>query len=437
MKRKSVASFLMIVLAFVGYALGDKTIKKVRVLKIQTKNLSSFIFYKGRVAQGEIVPVYIEASALIQTVMIGVGQTVEKGDELLIFSPKSIVEINKELKITKLDIEDIKLRIANFNNGSSKLKLDNKKLEIGNLEEKIKGDERKLLRLITETKTLKEKAEVYKKLLDVDSVSSIEVNKVISEVIRKESELEELSVSLELNKRKFELSAASLESLIRELDIEERKLKSTLEKFELNYEILMRRMEQLKKPLKSPIAGVVTMVDVTQGSNTFSGQRLLAILPKNERVVKFEIPAYRADDIKQNQKVIIKTRTSSEQTTHEGIISKISNIVRKSTADIQEDIVEAEVKMLKESDLKLGSAVTIMIEDKFIKNIIKVSPFSIIRIGEKDFIFTVDNGIARKIEVKIGLKTPTESEILNVPPGVEIIINPFKVVEGEKIEVVN
>lgn len=78
----------------------------------------------------------------------------------------------------------------------------------------------------------------------------------------------------------------SFESLTRELQIEDAKLKSSLEKLELNHEILVRRAEQLKKPLEAPVSGVITTIDVTEGSNAFSGQRLLAISPKGESIVK-------------------------------------------------------------------------------------------------------------------------------------------------------
>ncbi|MGL5761195.1 MAG: HlyD family efflux transporter periplasmic adaptor subunit, partial [Cetobacterium sp.] len=311
MNKKLMIGAVIATLALGGYLLVNKvTGKDVKVSKIEMGNLSSSILYAGMVAPGEVIPVYVEAPVLVESVMARVGQEVEPGDKLLTFSSKSVIENDKELRINQLDIKDIKLQVADLDGGSLKLELDNRKLEMRNLEEKIRGDERRLPVLTSETRTLKEKAEAYKKLLAADGVSSTEANKAVNEAEKKIVELEDLKTSLELNRQKFELSAVSFESLTRELQIEEAKLKSSLEKLQLMNEILVRRAEQLKKPLEAPVAGVITTIDVTEGSNAFSGQRLLAISPRGESIVKVEVPMYGASNVTLNQKAVVRSSSS-------------------------------------------------------------------------------------------------------------------------------
>ncbi|MGL4785554.1 MAG: efflux RND transporter periplasmic adaptor subunit, partial [Cetobacterium sp.] len=400
-------------------------------------NLSSSILYAGMVAPGEVIPVYVEAPVLVESVMARVGQEVEPGDKLLTFSSKSVIENDKELRINELDIKDIKLRIADLDGGSLKLELDNRKLEMRNLEEKIRGYERRLPVLTAETRTLKEKAEAYKKLLAADGVSSTEANKAVNEAEKKIVELEDLKTSLELNRQKFELSAVSFESLTRELQIEEAKLKSSLEKLELNHEILVRRAEQLKKPLEAPVSGVITTIDVTEGSNAFSGQRLLAISPKGESIVKVEVPMYGASSVKQNQKAMVRSSSSGGDLCYEGLVSRVSSVARESVLGGKNDkVIEVEVKVTGANDLKPGFITDVEISSESSRSVATVSSFSVIEEGDRNYVYIVDEGRVRKTEVKIGAKTSTDYEVLNLPLGTEVVINPFKVSNGERVKAV-
>lgn len=438
MNKKIMIGAVITVLILGGYITANRVSRKeVKVSKIEIGNLSSSILYAGVVVPGEVIPVYVEAPVLVESILAHVGQEVQPGDKLMTFSSKSVIENDKELRINELDIKDIKLRIADLDGGSLKLELDNRKLEMRNLEERIKGDERRLPVLTSETRTLKEKAEAYKKLLAADGVSSTEANRAITEADKKMVELEDLKTSLDLNRQKFELSAVSYESLTRELQIEEAKLKSNLEKLQLNQEILKRRAEQLKKPLEAPVAGVITTIDVTEGSNMMSGQRLLAISPKGESTVKVEVPMYQASTILPKQKAIVKSLSSEGDLIYDGVVSRVSSIARESILGGKNDkVIEIEVKVLGSTNLKPGFLTDVEISTKSNRSVATISSFSVIEEADKRFVYIVDEGKIRKTEVKIGAKTSTDYEVLNLPIGTEVVINPFKVSDGEKVKAV-
>lgn len=437
-KNRIMIGAVIAALALGGYLLVDKVAgKDVKVSKIEMGNLSSSILYAGMVAPGEVIPVYVEAPVLVESIMARVGQEVEPGDKLMTFSSKSVIENDKELRINELDIKDTKLQIADLDGGSLKLELDNRKLEMRNLEEQIRGDERRLPVLTAETRTLKEKAEAYKKLLAADGVSSTEANKAMNEAEKKTVELEDLKTSLELNRQKFELSAVSFESLTRQLAIEEAKLKSNLEKLELANEILTRRAEQLRKPLEAPVSGVITTIDVTEGSNAFSGQRLLAISPKGESIVKVEVPMYGASSVKQNQKAMVRSSSSGGDLCYEGVVSRVSSVARESILGGKNDkVIEVEVKVTGANDLKPGFITDVEISSESSRSVATVSSFSVIEEGDRSYVYIVDEGRVRKTEVKIGAKTSTDYEVLNLPLGTEVVINPFKVSNGERVKAV-
>ncbi|WP_418964497.1 efflux RND transporter periplasmic adaptor subunit [Cetobacterium sp.] len=439
MNKKIIIGTLIILVSVGGYfAINKATRKEVKVSKIEMKTLSNSTLYTGIVMPGEVIPVYVEAPVLIESILARVGQEVIPGDKLMTFSNKSVIENEKELRINELDIKDIKLRIADLDEGSLKLELDDRKLEMRNLEEKIKGDERKLPILKAEVRILKDKAEAYKKLLAADGVSSTEVNKAITEADKKNVEFEELKTNLELNRQKFELLVVSFESLTRELQIEDAKLKSTLKKLQLDQDILTRRAEQLKKPLEAPIAGVITTIDVTEGSNAFSGQRLLAISPKGTSIIKVEVPMYGANSIKENQKAIIRSSSFEGDLIYDGVVTRVSNVARESSLGGKNDkIIEVEIKIIGDNNLKPGFITDVEINNESSHNVAVVPSFSVIEEGDKNYVYVVDAGRVYKTEVKIGAKTSKDYEILNLPLGTEVVINPFKVSNGEKVKVVS
>ena len=65
-----------------------------------------------------------------------------------------------------------------------------------------------------------------------------------------------------------------------------------------------------------------------------------------------------------------------------------------------------------------------------------VPSFSVLEEGEKSYVYIVDGGRVRKTEVKIGAKTSTDYEVLNLPLGTDVVVNPFKVTNGERVKAV-
>ncbi|MCK5779624.1 MAG: hypothetical protein KAH04_01295, partial [Psychrilyobacter sp.] len=64
-----------------------------------------------------------------------------------------------------------------------------------------------------------------------------------------------------------------------------------------------------------------------------------------------------------------------------------------------------------------------------------VDAFSILEDNGKYYAFIVEDGKAKRIEVEVGIKTLSKYEVLNLPLGTKIIINPFKVTQGEKVKI--
>lgn len=429
-----------IVTALVGYGAYKMNIlgtTEVKVARIEVGDLSDMNLYTGMVVPGEIKPVYISAPAVIERILVKDGEEITKDTELILFSNKSIMENDKALRVNELDIQNVKLQIADLDSGSMKLELDNRELEIKNLEEKIKADMRRLPVVTEEARTLQKRAEAYMQLLSKDGVSATEASRINTESGRKQVELEDLKTNLELNRQKHQLMVVSYESLKRELNIEEAKLRSSLEKLELENETLKIREKQLKEPLTAGVDGVVVGIDVQEGSVTQPGERLLAVSTTGGNRVNVEVPLYQSSAIAKGQPAIIVSRDSDGDKQYKGKVEKVSTAAIDSKySKTKEKVIQVEVSIDEENDLRPGFIADVEISGQAKTAVPVVNSFSVIEEDGEYFVYINDGGRARKQKVNVGARTVNSYEILDLPVGTQVIVNPFKVRNGEKIRVV-
>lgn len=429
-----------IVIALVGYGAYKMNIlgtTEVKVARIEVGDLSDMNLYTGMVVPGEIKPVYISAPAVIERILVKDGEEITKDTELILFSNKSIMENDKALRVNELDIQNVKLQIADLDSGSMKLELDNRELEIKNLEEKIKADMRRLPVMTEEARTLQKRAEAYMQLLSKDGVSATEASRINTESGRKQVELEDLKTNLELNRQKHQLMVVSYESLKRELNIEEAKLRSSLEKLELENETLKIREKQLKEPLTAGVDGVVVGIDVQEGSVTQPGERLLAVSTTGGNRVNVEVPLYQSSAIAKGQPAIIVSRDSDGDKQYKGKVEKVSTAaVDSKYSKTKEKVIQVEVSIDEENDLRPGFIADVEISGQAKTAVPVVNSFSVIEEDGEYFVYINDGGRARKQKVNVGARTVNSYEILDLPVGTQVIVNPFKVRNGEKIRVV-
>lgn len=429
-----------IVIALVGYGAYKMNIlgtTEVKVARIEVGDLSDMNLYTGMVVPGEIKPVYISAPAVIERILVKDGEEITKDTELILFSNKSIMENDKALRVNELDIQNVKLQIADLDSGSMKLELDNRELEIKNLEEKIKADMRRLPVVTEEARTLQKRAEAYMQLLSKDGVSATEASRINTESGRKQVELEDLKTNLELNRQKHQLMVVSYESLKRELNIEEAKLRSSLEKLELENETLKIREKQLKEPLTAGVDGVVVGIDVQEGSVTQPGERLLAVSTTGGNRVNVEVPLYQSSAIAKGQPAIIVSRDSDGDKQYKGKVEKVSTAaVDSKYSKTKEKVIQVEVSIDEKNDLRPGFIADVEISGQAKTAVPVVNSFSVIEEDGEYFVYINDGGRARKQKVNVGARTVNSHEILDLPVGTQVIVNPFKVRNGEKIRVV-
>lgn len=413
-------------------------VTEVKTTKLEIGQLADANIYTGVVVPGEIKPIYVSSPAVVERINVEVGEEISPETLLLTFSNQSFIENEKKLKLNELDMRDLELRIADLDSGTMKLELDNKQLDIKDLEEKIKGYQRKLPTLAEEARIAKKKADTYMQLLSKDGVSATEASLMNTTANTKEAEYEDLKTTLELTKQKYQLMYISYESLKRELDINKAKLESELEKLKLQHDTLAKSNEELKNALHSNQAGFISSIDVVEGGAVIPGQRVMSVALPGQTRVNLEVPVYQAGTLSKGQDAIIISRENGSNNRYKGKIDKVSSFAVKSKLGKSSDkVIAVEVLIDGENDLKPGFIADVEVKGNSKKQGLMVNSFSVIEENGEYYVYINDNGKAQKQQIKVGLRDSNGYEILNLPSGTEIIVNPFKVRNGEKIRVVN
>lgn len=427
---------VLVVAAYMVNKLNIFGVTEVKVVNVEKGYLSDTNIYTGIITPGEIRAIYVDSAAIVEDIYVRAGEEIEKGTELMSFSSQSVAENEKALKINELDIKNIELRIKDQESGSMKLELDNRQLEIKNLEEQIKADQRRLPVLTEENRIAQRKAETYMKLLAEDGVSATEASAMSTAASKAAAALEDLKTSLALNKEKYQLMVVSYESLKRELDINRAKLDSELEKLKLENETLKLRDKQLREPFVSPIEGVITKIDVTVGGTVTPGQRVIAIAVPGESRVTLELPTYQAGVIKKGDTAYVISRDGIEEQRYQGVVEKVSSSAVSSNYG-KNKVIAVEILVTERNNLKPGFIADVELSGQAKADVPLINSFSVIEENGEYFVYINDGGKAKKQKVEVGVRTAANYEILNLPVGTEIIVNPFKVRNGEKIRIVD
>ena len=426
--RKKLIKNIIIIGAIIltaGYGINKANIfetTEVKVVRVEKGQLSDLNLYTGMITPGGVTPIYMDSTAIVENVLVRVGEEIEVGTELMTFSNQSVVENEKALRLNELDIKDLELQIADQESGTMKLELDNRLLEIRSLEEQINTDAKKL-------PNLEKEAKVFAQLLKEDGVSVIEAR-------AKEQAYEELKVSLDLNREKYNLMVVGYESLKRELDITMAKLNSSLEKLKIQNEALKNSNKQLKEPFVSPVKGIITGIDVAPGNSVAPGQRVVSVAMPGESRVVFEVPTYQVSSIKKGQDAFVISREESGQKKYKGIVEKVSSSAVSSQYSSGK-VISVEVVVTEENNLRPGFIADVEISGQSKSDVPMINSFSVMEENGEYYVFINEKGKAKKQKINVGARTASGYEVTDLPIGTQVIVNPFKVRNGEKIRVVD
>ena len=129
----------------------------------------------------------------------------------------------------------------------------------------------------------------------------------------------------------------------------------------------------------------------------------------------------------------IGIRDSDGDKQYKGKVEKVSTAaVDSKYSKTKEKVIQVEVSIDEENDLRPGFIADVEISGQAKTAVPVVNSFSVIEEDGEYFVYINDGGRARKQKVNVGARTVNSYEILDLPVGTQVIVNPFKVRNGEK-----
>lgn len=336
-------------------------------------------------ASGEVIPAFEQSitspiKASIKKVFFSTGAAVKAG--------QPIMDLDKSL--TLIELEKLKDQLALKQNSIGKLKMDlDKKIYDSDISDKIKS---------LTINRLKADLEDTKRLQKVGGRTQEDVTK--AENILKIAELEKAQLENELNYHRKSVGANVRESELN-AQIESKNLK------ELQHKITMA-------DIVADRAGVLTWVNDKIGSAVNEGEMLAKLADLGSFRVEGSCSDTYSDQLKVGIPVIVKVNEISLR----GIVVQIK-------PSVANGIVQFSIALddNKHASLRPNMKVEVFIVTNRIANAVRVANGPAFNGKRKTSVFVLENGIAKRREVEIGLSNFDFVEIKSgIQAGEKVII---------------
>ncbi|WAM33687.1 efflux RND transporter periplasmic adaptor subunit [Caldicellulosiruptor morganii] len=228
-------------------------------------------------------------------------------------------------------------------------------------------------------------------------------------------------------------SSSSLSNIDDQIKLQQKQVEIA----ELNLKSIKQSMDKQQRYVKAEIDGIVTAINAKEG-NYFASAQLPAVTvedPDNLQIV-LNVNQYDAINIKEGQKAYIRFGNR----TFDGVVKQVAPAATKLlTQTGSENVVKVYVDILNnDGTIKPGFNVDVDIKTGEKKDVVKVPSEAIVTDKSgKSYVYVVENNVAKQREVKLGLSSDLETEILDgVNVGEEVILNPnSSIQDGTKVRV--
>lgn len=387
--KNSVKTFLivLVILAIVAstvYAISIKnknsaSTVEVNAAKVEKGDIVSLFSTTGVVESKSKQEYYILSPTKVLKVYVSVGDNVKKGDELL-----------------ELETQDLSIQYQ----------IAQKQLEMAQMQ-------------LDALKKLKEKQSQQSQV-----AAQIPNTSLPQQLPSGESTVQQPSTS--------QIQTTSL-SLDDQIKLQQKQVEIA----ELNLKNIKQNMYKQQKYVIAEFDGTVTIVNAKDNCYFTSSQfPAIAVEDLNNLQIALDVNPYDAVNLKEGQKAYIHFADK----TFEGVVSKVSPTATKVITQTGGDnVVKVYMDLLNnDGTIKPGFNVDVDIKIGEKKDTIKVPSEAIVSDKNgNEFVYVVENGIAKQKKVKTGLVSDLETEIISgVNVGEKVILNPTSSIEdGTKVSV--
>ncbi|MEW6380660.1 MAG: efflux RND transporter periplasmic adaptor subunit [bacterium] len=395
----------------------------IEIVKVERKDISDYIKATGRVEAVVEKVIRAEEEGKILQLVKEEGDTVKTGEELVRFD---LADIDDAVARARLEIEQVQIamRLVRMKLDASERTYEDPAERESYLKDREDGYRQAALSKEAAEREVNIARELYaiqaESLLDLKTKED-RLKKATIDLQQAERELEEA--------RKYSADKEQSGINLSALKTEYEKAANQKKLAEVNLRELLRKRERLS-PI-APFNGRVTMCDLKEGMIVTTGQPLMTIADTGHLRVRAEIDELDAGRLKEAQEAVITFGAFSDRT-FPGRVSRVSPQARIKG---ERTVVETIILLAEGTELlKIANQVDIKIIREKKRNV-PVLPLAAIQRETPPFVWLHHGGIARKMEVGLGLSDVDSIEIVQgLKEGDEVIISSSRPLrDGEKV----
>lgn len=368
MKKKVISYGLILIVIFaVGFVVFHRNKVKpvgVKVTKAVTGNIKSYLSTTGTVKSKNQAE-YYGTQAKVKRVKVKVGDTVQRGEALVVYDISDILNAAKQAEI----------------------QYSNAALQRDDLKDQSRS-----------------------------------INSRIADLDKQISDLEE-STNL-ADKTKAETLKQQRGSLIPISDEKIKLADNAVELAKLALDSARQRLSDNKGTLYASSNGVVTAVNVTEGTVGNAMQPAVEVQDVKDLTAEVSLGKFDASRVRLGQSVTLKYGNSI----YNGRVNQIAPIASKPMIQGGGDAaLTVDIDILdKAPELKIGFDVDIDILTGEVNNVVKIPAECLMaERNDKNLAYVLEGNIIHERNVKVGLRSDTEAEIQSgIKPGEKVILNP-------------
>ncbi|WHH59292.1 efflux RND transporter periplasmic adaptor subunit [Petroclostridium sp. X23] len=390
----------------------------VNTVEASKQDIISQVSTSGVVEEQESSIIYAEGDLRVEKIHVRVGDRVKKGDLL-----------------ADVDLKDLQNQVE-----QARINLEMERLNLQKLQGKdTLQDPRQVELDVKEAQIAFEKSENdYARnqvLYEQKAISQVELNEV-------KIKMDNASLNLQRAKNRLENIKKDNQKAQLELQNEIAIQKNNVRLADIRLERLEEQLDRQNGKIISPIDGVVTKLDTINGQFMEAGMAIFTIADTGSLIIKVNVSEYDIGKVKVGQEAEITGNGLDNTKEHKAKVRSIASTAAKvRLGNAEETAVEVILEILNPSDdIKTGFSIDAKIITRQEKEAI-VIPYEAIQNGEdgKKFVYVIDEGIAKKIEIKTGVEADLFVQVEEgIKEGDKLIVNPTdKISDGTAVKEIN
>ena len=418
---------LIIILVVVGVvknvgSVGTGTVYSVEASEIKKGDISSFLSANGTVAEVEKSETYIDTPIRVSKLYVKQNDSVKKGQKLADYD---FDQLNSQLEQAKLTKRTQELALK-------KLRVTDPTVSVTTVQNSLKVAENTLASAQRSYDLALKNLNDNKTLYTADAISKSDLDKSESALNDAEVALKNAKLNLESQKDSISSTTKTNNQSTNSKQIDIQSQEVAIATSDLTIKDLENKIKKYTDAMYSAMDGVVSQVNVSEGSFTSSAQPIFVVVNPNTLEIKMNINEYNSKQVKVGQKVNITGDSIPETDKITGKVTKVSPIASKNATNngSTETFIEVAASIDNATAaIKPGITVNCDIKTVDITNVLTIDLNMLS--ADKDennfvYVLSKDKKTMNKKKVEIGITSDMKAEIKSgdIKEGDFVIVDP-------------